>query len=72
MYYLVPLPKGMEEGHQMIFRDNDGAWIPQADGNSDYEQYKLWVEAGNVAEEYDSQNPPIVTDEPVVHIGPDV
>jgi hypothetical protein len=72
MYFIVPSPKGTEPGHEMIFRDNDGAWIPQADGNRDFEQYKLWMEQGNDAEIYDEQNPPQITGEPVVDIGPNV
>jgi hypothetical protein len=32
---------------QCIKRLSDGACIPFADGNIDYEEYKLWLEEGN-------------------------
>jgi hypothetical protein len=33
-----------------IVRTSDGAYIPLAEGNSDYESYKNWVSAGNTAD----------------------
>ena len=32
----------------VVIRVADGACIPFADGNRDYEEYKLWVAEGNV------------------------
>ena len=31
----------------VIERMSDKVYIPFADGNTDYEEYKLWLEAGN-------------------------
>lgn len=33
-----------------ILRTTDGAFIPLADGNADYQEYLTWVAAGNVPE----------------------
>ena len=33
--------------YNSVVRQPDNACIPFADGNSDYEQYKLWLAAGN-------------------------
>lgn len=30
----------------------DGAWIPQDLGNIDYQKYLLWLEEGNMPEEW--------------------
>ena len=37
-------------GTNSVKRLVDGACIPFADGNRDYEQYKLWLEEGNTPE----------------------
>lgn len=37
-------------GTNSVKRLEDGAYIPFADGNSDYEQYKQWIEEGNTPE----------------------
>ena len=34
----------------LVIRLADGAYIPFADGNRDYEEYKQWLEAGNTPE----------------------
>ena len=37
-------------GQNSVKRLADGACIPFADGNRDYEEYKLWLEEGNTPE----------------------
>ena len=37
-------------GKESVKRLADGAFIPFADGNMDYENYKLWVAEGNIPE----------------------
>lgn len=37
-------------GQNSVKRLADGACIPFADGNRDYEDYKLWLEEGNIPE----------------------
>ena len=37
-------------GTELVKRLADGAFIPFADGNRDYEDYKLWLEEGNTPE----------------------
>lgn len=37
-------------GTKSVKRLADGAYIPFADGNRDYEDYKLWLEEGNIPE----------------------
>lgn len=37
-------------GTKSVKRLADGACIPFADGNIDYEEYKLWLEEGNTPE----------------------
>lgn len=37
-------------GTKSVKRLADGAYIPFADGNRDYEEYKLWLEEGNTPE----------------------
>ena len=37
-------------GTNSVKRLVDGAYIPFADGNRDYEDYKLWLEEGNQPE----------------------
>ena len=46
-------------GTNSVKRLADGACIPFADGNKDYEEYKLWLEEGNTQE-------PEFTDEELV------
>lgn len=43
---------GPEES-RIIVRVEDMAMIPMKEDNSDYQSYLLWVEEGNVAEEFD-------------------
>ncbi len=38
------------QGTNGVKRLADGAFVPFADGNSDYEQYKQWIEEGNTPE----------------------
>ena len=37
-------------GLNSVKRLSDGAFIPFANGNADYEEYKLWLAEGNVPE----------------------
>ena len=37
-------------GTKSVKRLADGAYIPFADGNRDYEEYKLWIAEGNTPE----------------------
>ena len=37
-------------GTTTVKRLSDGAFIPFANGNADYEEYKLWLAEGNVPE----------------------
>lgn len=37
-------------GTKSVKRLADGAYIPFADSNRDYEEYKLWLEEGNIPE----------------------
>lgn len=37
-------------GTNSVKRLSDGACIPFADGNIDYEEYKLWLSEGNIPE----------------------
>jgi len=45
-YQMVDLPPGVN--NQVIKRVEDNAYIPFADGNVDYEEYKQWLAEGNV------------------------
>lgn len=38
-----------KQGNSVI-RLSDGSYIPFADGNRDYEDYKIWIAAGNVVD----------------------
>ena len=37
----------------VIQRTTDGAWIPIAEDNTDYQEYLLWVAEGNTPEAAD-------------------
>jgi len=63
MYYTMPPQEGMPQ-NSMIFRDDDGAWIPDDPGNRDYIEYLDWVAEGNTAEVYDHANPPAIKNSP--------
>jgi hypothetical protein len=39
-------------GGEVVFR-SDGAWIPCADGNTDYQAYLAWVAEGNEAQPWE-------------------
>lgn len=43
MYKLRNLLGGIQD----VIRTTDGACIPFADGNTDYEEYKAWLALGN-------------------------
>ena len=32
---------------EFILRTTDGAWIPKTTGNTDYQEYLAWLNAGN-------------------------
>jgi hypothetical protein len=44
MYKLLPNPP---EGYQSVIRTTDGACIPFAPDNTDYQAYLKWLAAGN-------------------------
>ena len=43
-------------GTQIVKRLADGAYIPFADGNRDYEEYKQWIKDGNIPEPEFTEN----------------
>jgi hypothetical protein len=45
MYKLTPLD--LDGKQKMVQRLSDGAYIPFAPDNTDYQQYLKWVEEGN-------------------------
>jgi hypothetical protein len=46
-YYLSPDPPQGMPAFDGVIRD-DGAWIPNHDGNRDWVEYQTWVAAGNM------------------------
>jgi hypothetical protein len=45
MIYTYEVKKmGGENGREIIYRVEDGAWIPNDPANSDYQRYLKWVE----------------------------
>ena len=38
---------------EFILRTTDGAWIPKTTGNTDYQEYLAWLDAGNTPEPAD-------------------
>ena len=38
---------------EFILRTTDGAWIPKTTGNTDYQEYLAWVDAGNTPDPAD-------------------
>ena len=52
MYKLGHLHQGQTEPHN-VQRLSDGAWIPFAEDNPDYQVYLKWVAEGNTPEPAD-------------------
>jgi hypothetical protein len=52
-YKLVGADPRTGEAANVIIRTTDGAQIPKAPGNTDYQEYLEWVAAGNTAEAAD-------------------
>jgi len=46
----------------VVQRLSDGAWIPFADKNADYEDYKRWVAFGNIPQAADPLPVPVKSD----------
>ena len=45
MKYTYEIKKiGGEDGQEILFRVEDGAWIPKDESNSDYQRYLRWLE----------------------------
>jgi hypothetical protein len=51
MYKLLTTPIG--EPINVIFRKDDGAFIPMDESNRDYQEYLKWVTEGNTPEPAD-------------------
>ena len=43
----------------VVFRVNDEVWIPNAPGNKDWDEYQIWVEAGNEPDPYVPPKPEV-------------
>lgn len=41
---------GSENGEEVIYRIEDGVWIPKDPANSDYQRYLRWLEDPNADE----------------------
>ena len=52
---MYKLSKKPPEGYQSVIRLSDGACIPFAEDNSDYQAYLKWVAEGNTPEPADSE-----------------
>jgi hypothetical protein len=51
MTYTYEVKKlGGENGLEIIYRIEDGAWIPKDEANSDYQRYLKWLENPNAEE----------------------
>lgn len=50
-YSQVLDPTTSAPSDKVIKRDSDGAFIPFDDANTDYQEYKAWLEAGNKPKE---------------------
>jgi hypothetical protein len=50
MYKLTPINKLTNEQPKIVRRISDGACIPFAPDNTDYQAYLRWLEAGNTPE----------------------
>jgi len=53
--YKLPALLSYQTEHTNVIRLSDGASIPFADGNMDYEEYKLWLAEGNTPLPADEQ-----------------
>jgi hypothetical protein len=40
---------------EVVIRRSDGLWIPVEPANTDYQEYLAWLEEGNVAEEWNTE-----------------
>jgi len=45
----------LDSNGKSVVRTSDGACIPFADGNTDYEEYKAWLALGNTPLPADEQ-----------------
>ena len=57
-YYLPPDPTGGMHAFDGVVRD-DGAWIPNHDGNRDWAEYQAWLTEGNTALPYPPEGVPV-------------
>lgn len=63
-YTLVIDPMTGKPSDKVIKRDEDGAFIPFDDGNTDYQAYKKWLDEGN------EPNPPPADPTPPIETPP--